>query len=91
MILYDLKQNEGEFRFDSKEQALLELIVVSNAVLQILDTDGMSETELKELYIIVRKKYGVTLDYRLFKIANDIDVEAMDRLVQKVEGKGGIG
>lgn len=88
MILYDLKQNEGEFRFDSKEQALLELIVVSNTVLQILDTDGVSEGELKELYINVCKKYGVSLDYRLFKIANDVDVETLNRLVQRIEGKG---
>ena len=88
MILYDLKQNEGEFRFDSKEQALLELIVVSNAVLQILDTDGVSEGEFKELYITVCKKYGVSLDFRLFKIANDVDVETLNRLVQRIEGKG---
>ena len=88
MIIYDVEKNEGDFRFNSKEQALLELIVVSNAVLQILDTDGMSETELKELYITVCKKYGVSIDYRLYKIANDLDVEALNRLVQRIEGKG---
>ena len=88
MIVYDVEKNEGDFRFNSKEQALLELIIVSNAVLQILDTDGMSETELKELYITVCKKYGVSIDYRLYKIANDLDVEALNRLVQRIEGKG---
>lgn len=88
MIIYDVEKNEGDFRFNSKEQALLELIIVSNTVLQILDTEGMSETELKELYITVCKKYGVTLDYRLYKSANDVDVEMLNKLVQRIEGKG---
>ncbi len=89
MIVYDKEKNSGDFNFMSKEQAILELIVISNSVLQILDIDNVKENELKEIYVNVCKKYGITLDCRLFHIANKVEVEALDRLLQTIKGREG--
>lgn len=89
MIFYELEKNEGNFNFKSKEQALLELVVVSNAVLQILDTEGVNDKELKELYAKVCRKYGVSLDCRLFNVANDMTVEALNCLLQREDREEG--
>ncbi len=89
MIFYELEKNEGNFNFKSKEQALLELVVVSNAVLQIFDTEGVSDKELKELYTNVCRKYGVSLDCRLFNVANEMAVEVLNCLLQREEGEEG--
>uniref|UniRef100_UPI0040561D6D hypothetical protein n=1 Tax=Acetatifactor sp. TaxID=1872090 RepID=UPI0040561D6D len=85
MINYNMQKNEGDISFQSKEQAVLELIVVSNAVLEMLSTDGVSNDELKELYTGVCSKYGVWLDCRLLNIVNGMEVDAMDKLVRMVE------
>lgn len=86
MIVYDKEKNAGDFNFMSKQHAILELIVISNSVLQILDIDNVKENELKEIYVNVCKKYGITLDCRLFHIANMLEVEAMDRLLADMKG-----
>ncbi len=89
MINYEMEKNEGDLNFKSKEQAILELIVVSNSVLKILDTDGVDDAELKEVYTRVCEKYSVSLDCRLFRIANDMEVDALNRLVSRADAKEG--